>query len=210
MKARGSINSHTVTRPPQPHCEQQRQKQNETQDLINSNTVARLSQSQCKRQRQKLNDSTEPNKLEYCRALAASTMQAAMLEINTSAEQISCVCARAATRIKRPRQKPDNNEDSEYTPVGTRARRKNNASGNAKARSQINLNTVVRPRLPPCWRQKSISEAATATGVTSRSYCCSFEAFLQRYGAPGLTGLDNTIGAKGSKKIGVCSQEVRF
>ena len=40
--------------------------------------------------------------------------------------------------------------------------------------------------------KKSVSEAATATDVFSRSYCCSLESVLQRYGASGLTGLDNT------------------
>ena len=82
-----SINSDTVARPPQPHCEQQRQKPNETQDPINSNTVARQSQSQCNRQRQKLNDSTELEKLEYRRALTATAMQAATPEISERAEQ---------------------------------------------------------------------------------------------------------------------------
>ena len=48
--------------------------------------------------------------------------------------------------------------------------------------------------------KKSVSEAATATDVFSRFYCCSLEPFLQRYGAPGLTGLANTIGAKRSTK----------
>ena len=47
--------------------------------------------------------------------------------------------------------------------------------------------------------KKSVSEAATATDVFSRSYCCSLGPFLQRYGALGLTGLDNTMGAKRSK-----------
>ena len=105
MKARGSMNLNTATRPPQPHCEQQRQKPNETQDPINSNTVARQSQSQCNRQRQKLNDSTELEKLEYRRALTATAMQAATPEISERTESLTRIRLRArpASRIKRRR-----------------------------------------------------------------------------------------------------------
>ena len=47
--------------------------------------------------------------------------------------------------------------------------------------------------------KRTASQAATAIGVTSTSYCCSLEPVLQRCGAPGVTGLDNTIGANISK-----------
>ena len=74
---------------------------------------------------------------------------------------------------------------------------------------QYNTRNTFRKKLASV-HKKSATDAATATGVTSRSHCCSLEPFLQRYGAPCLTSLDNTIGAKRSKKICVCSQKVHI
>ena len=82
-------------------------------------------------------------------------------------------------------------------------RRIHNASGEPLSEAKKSI---------PIWREtfqqnlasvhkKSVSEAATATDVFRRSYCCSLEPVLQRCGATGLTGLENTICAKHSKKF---------